>query len=68
MRDAHGKFFDEPFLFKIEIFAIHAKYSGSVTNGLRRGCCVWCNTEAATPPQPLHSRGQHGGGDRLKNI
>ena len=21
---------------------------------LRRRCCVWCNTEAATPPQPLH--------------
>ena len=30
-----GNFFDHPFFFfSIEIFAIHAKYSGSVSNGL----------------------------------
>ena len=34
---------------------------------LRRTCCVWCNTEAPTPPQPLHWRGQHGGGRPLRN-
>ena len=28
-----GNFFDDHF-FKIEIFAMHTKYSGSVTNGL----------------------------------
>ena len=38
---------------------------------------MWCNTEAATPPQPststtppppqpLHKRGQHGGGRPLR--
>ena len=26
----------------------------------------WCNTEAATPPQPLHKRGQQGGGRMLR--
>ena len=35
---------------------------------LRRGCCVWCNTEAATPPQPLHWRGKHGGGRPLRIL
>ena len=29
-----GTFFDDPFLFKIEILAIPTKYSGSLTNGL----------------------------------
>ena len=33
---------------------------------LRMSCSVWCNTEAATPPQPLHLRGQHGGGLPLR--
>ena len=27
---------------------------------------MWCNTEAFTPPQPLHLRGQHGGGRPLR--
>ena len=27
---------------------------------------MWCNSEVATPPQPLHSRGQHGGGRPLR--
>ena len=33
---------------------------------LKRRCCVWHNTEAVTPPQPLHKRGQHGGGRPLR--
>ena len=33
----------------------------------RRRCCAWCNTEATTPPQPLHKRGRHGGGRPLRN-
>ena len=33
---------------------------------LRRGCCVWCNTEAVAPPQPLNKCGQHGGGRPLR--
>ena len=27
---------------------------------------MWCNTEAATPPQPLHKCGQHGGARLLR--
>ena len=30
-----GNVFDDPSSFKIEIFAIHTIYRGSVTNGLR---------------------------------
>ena len=26
---------------------------------------MWCNTEAITPPQPLHKLGQHGGGQPI---
>ena len=33
---------------------------------LRRRCCVGCNAEAASPPQSLLYRGQHGGGRQLK--
>ena len=33
---------------------------------LRRRCCVGCKTEAVTPPQPLHSSGEHGGGRPLR--
>ena len=34
---------------------------------LLRRCCVGCNSEAATPPQPLHHKcGQHGGGRPLR--
>ena len=33
---------------------------------LKMRCCVWCNTVAVTPPQPLHKRGQHGGGRPLR--
>ena len=29
---------------------------------LGRRCCVRCNNEAVTPPQPLHKLGQHGAG------
>ena len=34
----------------------------------RRRCCVWCDTEAVTPPQPLHLRGQRRSGRPFRKL
>ena len=52
----------------IENICLQWRLHSSMEVLLRRKCCVGCNTEAATPLQPLHKSGQHGGGRPLRKC